>query len=84
MALVWTILWPGWSSLWPNVEASIICWGIPTGVLWVWKIRPHLRAQRAHRTAAAAHRAHVEAQLQALHDKHHELHQAVVDLRDQP
>lgn len=84
MGLIWTVLWPGWSSLWPNIEASIICWGVPAGVLWVWKIRPHLRAQKTHWAAEAAHRAHVTAQLAILHTKHDDLHQAVTHLRDRP
>lgn len=47
-----------------NIVASVMC-GV---AVWFWKIRPHLKAQRAHREAETAHRVHVAQQLKALAD----------------
>lgn len=47
-----------------NLAASAICFVIA----WFWKIRPHLKAQAAHRLAEKLHREHVKTQLAALHE----------------
>lgn len=61
-----------YSNVWGNLVASFLAWIIAGSAAWFWKIRPHLRAQAAHRAAERAHREQVTTQLA-------ELHQAVND-----
>lgn len=70
---MWTDL-GGWlyGDVWPNIFASGVCVIIGSVTGWFWKIKPHLKAQRLHREAEAAHREQVTTQLA-------ELHQAVND-----
>ncbi|TCO57137.1 hypothetical protein [Actinocrispum wychmicini] len=56
--------WSGFDALWPNIAASVLI-GV---VVYVWKIRPHLRRTKAHREF-------VVAQLAELHTKHDALYE---------
>jgi hypothetical protein len=65
--------WSGFDALWPNIEASILI-GV---VVYVWKIRPHLKRTKAHRDF-------VVQQLADLRAKHEQLHQLVRTSRGEP
>lgn len=49
-----------YANVWGNLVASFVAWIIAATAAWFWKIRPHVRAQ-------AAHRDHVTRQLADLH-----------------
>jgi hypothetical protein len=64
--------WSGWDAIWPNIAASIIV----AGVLYVWKIRPHLK--RTHE-----HRADMARYLADLRHKHDDLHALIEQVEEQ-
>lgn len=78
----WWWLWSlgplsqAWPQIEPNLVASLICFAVSGAVAlaaWLWKVRPHLVAQREHRE-------HVHRELAALHQKHDALHEKVRDI----
>lgn len=73
---MWGQLW-AWltGQVWPNIFASGVCFVIG----YFWKVRPHIKAQKAHREAEIVHRAHMRRQIEQLHAKQDELHQTVRD-----
>lgn len=64
MTLADVVTWL-WNNTAGNILATIMC-GI---AVWFWKLRPHLRAQRAHRIAAEQHRADMTDAVAALHQR---------------